>query len=199
MARPFSDHFPICLKSLIPVRGKVPFRFENMWLEAEGFSDLISEWWWELQVPGFASFVVASKLKYLKGKLKVWNRESFGDIKVKKCKLLESINSLDLKEESSGLNSEELEQRSVARADWGKVSFLEEIFWRQKSRALWLHARDQNTKFFHRVANLHRKFNSISTIEVDGIQYDTMPAMKVCNFWFLQILIYRVRSLETFG
>jgi len=30
MARPFSDHFPICLESLILDRGKAPFRFENM-------------------------------------------------------------------------------------------------------------------------------------------------------------------------
>ena len=45
MARPFSDHFPICLETLSPFRGKPPFRFENMWLESEGFSDLISEWW----------------------------------------------------------------------------------------------------------------------------------------------------------
>jgi len=30
MARPFSDHFPICLESLMLGRGKAPFRFENM-------------------------------------------------------------------------------------------------------------------------------------------------------------------------
>jgi len=56
MARPFSNHFPICRKSLNPERGKAPFRFENMWLEFEGFSDLIREWWGETQIPGFASF-----------------------------------------------------------------------------------------------------------------------------------------------
>jgi len=127
MARPFSDHFPICLESLNLDRGKVPFRFENMWLEFEGVSDLIREWWGETQIQGFAIFVVASKLKRLKAKLKVWNREIFGDIKVKKHKLLELINSLDLKEESSGLSSEELEQRSEAKAKWAKVFFLEEI------------------------------------------------------------------------
>jgi len=138
LLRPFSDHFPICLESLVAARGKAPFRFENMWLEHEGFSDLISEWWGELQVQGFASYVVASKLKYLKEKLKVWNRVTFGDIRVKKLKLLDSINLFDRKEESSGLSSEELEQRSAAKADWAKVCTLEEISWRQKSRALWL-------------------------------------------------------------
>jgi len=50
MARPFSDHFPICLESLLSARGKTLFRFENMWLEFEGFSDLIREWWEETHI-----------------------------------------------------------------------------------------------------------------------------------------------------
>ena len=132
--------------------------------------------------------MVARKLKYLKEKLKVWNREIFGDVKVKKHLLLDSINSLDLKEESSGLSNEELEQRSIAKAECAKVSFMEEISWRQKSRALWLQAGDRKTKYFHKIANLHRKFNSISTIEVDGIQYDTMPAMKSAILGFYKSL-----------
>jgi len=45
--------------------------------------------------------------------------------------------------------------------------------------------RDRNTKFFHRVANLHRKFNTISAIEVDGIRLDSLPEMKsaICGFY----------------
>jgi len=38
----------------------------------------------------------------------VWNKEVFGDIEAKKHKLIELINSLDMKEESSSLSSEEL-------------------------------------------------------------------------------------------
>jgi len=122
-----------------------------MWLEFEGFSDLIREWWGESQILGFASFVVASKLKYLKAKLKAWNREIFGDIRVKKHKLLELINSLDLKEGSFGLSSEELEQRLEAKR--AKVSFLEEVSWRQKSRVLWLHVGESNLSLKKRKAH----------------------------------------------
>jgi len=41
---PLSDHFSLSLESTKLVRGKAPFKFENMWLKAEGFSDLIEKW-----------------------------------------------------------------------------------------------------------------------------------------------------------
>ena len=71
LPRPLYDRFPICLKTSVLERGKSPFRFQNMWLEFEAFSNLIKEWWGERQVLGFASFIVASKLKYIKEKLEI--------------------------------------------------------------------------------------------------------------------------------
>ena len=65
-----------------------------------------------------------------------------------------------------------------AKAEWAKIILMEEISWRQKSKALWLQARDWNTKFFHRIANAHRRFNSLSAIEVEGVCYDTLLAIK---------------------
>jgi len=55
---------------------------------------------------------------------------------------------------------------------------MEEISWRQISRALWLRAGDRNIKFFHRVAKLHMKFNHIPFVVVDGIHYDCLHDMK---------------------
>ena len=49
-----------------------------------------------------------------------------------------------------------------------KTTLLEEICWRQKSRALFLKEGDRNTKFFHRIANSHRRCNTIDIIIVDG-------------------------------
>jgi len=42
-----------------------------MWLGFDAFSDIIKEWWGEARVNGFASFVVARKLGYIKEKLKI--------------------------------------------------------------------------------------------------------------------------------
>ena len=42
--------------------GNTPFRFENMWLEFEGFSHLIQNWWEEAHFVGFAGYIIAGKL-----------------------------------------------------------------------------------------------------------------------------------------
>ena len=59
-------------------------------------------------------------------------------------------------------NSKETEQ----------LASLEETSWRQKSRALFVKEGDNNTRFFHRLANSHRKANQIKRIEVDGVLYE---------------------------
>ena len=48
----------------------------------------------------------------------------------------------------------------------------EEISWRQKSNALFLKEGDYNTRFFHRLANSHRRANTLRGVEVDGIMYE---------------------------
>ena len=59
LSRFLFDHFAICLDSSKLERGKAPFRFENMWLGYDGFSDIIKQWWGEARVNGFTSYVVA--------------------------------------------------------------------------------------------------------------------------------------------
>ena len=42
----------------------------------------------------------------------------------------------------------------------------------QKSRALFLKKGDNNTRFFHKLANSHRQANTMRCVEVDGIMYE---------------------------
>ena len=52
------------------------------------------------------------------------------------------------------------------------MASLEEIYWRQKSCALFVKEGNNNTRFFHRVANSHRNANLIKRIKVDGVLYE---------------------------
>ncbi|RVW70002.1 hypothetical protein CK203_065773 [Vitis vinifera] len=49
-----------------------------------------------------------------------------------------------------------------------KWVLMEEIQWRQKSRELWLKEGDRNTGYFHRMANAHRRNNSLDRITING-------------------------------
>ena len=81
---PISDHSPILLEAGGMVRGKSPFRFENMWLKSEGFVDRVQSWWNRHSFAGTPSFALAKKLKALKEDIVQWNRREFGNVERKK-------------------------------------------------------------------------------------------------------------------
>ena len=56
---------------------------------------------------GWAGFRVLRKFKALKERLKVWNREEFGDIKLKLDSVAEKLSYLDKIAEDRQLNDEE--------------------------------------------------------------------------------------------
>ena len=168
LPRPVSDHCPVLLDSDGIKSGPSPFRFENMWLKFEGFKDLLRGWWQSLQFSGSYSFVLASKLKALKGILKVWNKEVFGRVETKKKEALSRISYWDEVEKNKELSLIEAEEREMARENYKEWVDMEEVSWRQKSREIWLKEGDRNTGFFHRMANSHRRRNSITSIRING-------------------------------
>ena len=70
LTRPISYHFPILLDGGGLRRGPSLFRFENMWLEDEGFKDQVKNWWGGLNFTGTFSIVLDAKLRALKVVLK---------------------------------------------------------------------------------------------------------------------------------
>ena len=86
--------------------------------------------------------------------------------------LFTKLLDLDLKEGLQALSQEEESRRVVIKVDIEFLAYLEEISWRQKSKALFIKEGDNNTWFFHRLANSHRKTNHIRSVEVDGMLYE---------------------------
>ena len=100
-------------------------------------------------------------MKVLKEDLKRWNTMEFGNVGVNKKKLLDKLARLDEKDGVHGLTHEERRQGEEMKVEVEHLVSLEEISWVQKLRVLWLKEGDNNTKFFHNMANLHRRYNHL--------------------------------------
>lgn len=86
-----SDHWPIRLE--VDIRwnlGRRPFRFETFWLRDPEFIKKMEEWWTQSTVKGKGKMhTFQLKLKELKGKIRRWNKEEFGNIMEEKQNLKE--------------------------------------------------------------------------------------------------------------
>ena len=114
----------------------------------------------------------------MKYDLKMWNKETLGNVSVKKDAALEKLNYRDSLERFGSLSEEDRSSQRIAKDEFSHCAILEEISWRQKSRALWLKEGDSNTKFFHRMANARRRRNFISSMTVRGVRLDKEEELK---------------------
>ena len=139
-----------------------------MRLRVENFADKVKAWWASYLFLGTLSFILAKKLAALKLDLKKWNKSEFGNVTFKKQQLWNKLNDLDVREETHPLTAEEKLEQVNLHTDIEKLTLLNEISWRQKSRVLHLREGDANTRFFHRMANSNRRDNGIESLMING-------------------------------
>ena len=90
---------------------------------------------------------------------------------------MEALKLFNVKEGEFGLSEVELGERVLLRSQIQNLISLEEVSWRQESRMLCIKEGDNNTKFFHKVANSRRRYNHISMLEVNGVIYEAKSEM----------------------
>ena len=131
-----------------------------MWLEEKGCRDTV-ESAWHFNAPGQAMTRVEGKINHCQTKFKWWSRMAIGN-----------ITNL-LKEKKAALRK--ADEEAIARRSINRVTRLkreindllskEEKMWKQRSRALWLHEGDRNTRYFHSRATHRYQRNRIEALE----------------------------------
>ena len=113
-----------------------------MWLKHERFKELMWGWWQGCEVEGSMSCILTQKLKLLKRFLKDWDKTVFGNLAVNKAEALRQVAFWDAEESSIPLTADETERKLEAKT---------------------------NMRFFHKMANAHRRRNQLSRIRINGV------------------------------
>ncbi|WMV11477.1 hypothetical protein MTR67_004862 [Solanum verrucosum] len=168
LPRVTSDHNPLLLECGNWEKQTSYFKFENWWLKTQDFNERIKDWWNSVTYVGRPDYILACKLKLLKIKLKEWSKTLHGNLGIQKQCTLNQLTDLDLIQDQRTLSEDESYLRAVLTVELEEIAKREEVAWRQRSRALWLKEGDRNSKYFHRIANCHKRYNNIDKLTING-------------------------------
>lgn len=155
-----SDHRPLMtyLETHLP-KIRRPFRYDRRLNDNPEARKIIEEAWGSDQTES-----VETKISRCRKEIIKWAKEQ------REARAKEVLQT-----------QQELEQElSAPHPDTSKISALtaalvsayraEELFWRQRSRILWLQGGDRNSAFFHAVTKVRKAINRITTLEnAEGI------------------------------
>ncbi|KAL8124753.1 hypothetical protein AgCh_012418 [Apium graveolens] len=151
-----SDHSPIFFelaKVVYSVNNKV-FRFENAWLREPMCRQIMEEVWYRFQDrPMQEKIVECAEI------LQVWGKEITGSFKsrINQCKNI-------MRRAKGRRDNNSVKEYQEASNRLNEIYNQQEVFWRQRSKQLWLREGDQNSKYFHAATRNRRKINQIDSL-----------------------------------
>jgi hypothetical protein len=158
--RNISDHTPLILNTGASTHSNLqrPFKFERGWLIRDGFHDMVAQIW-QSESSGHTPLERwQNKIRRLRQYLRGWATHTVGTYKKEKKRLLSLLENLDKKAETSPLSDQEIHLKLFLKERLVLLLREEELKWYKRAKVKTLLEGDDNTRFFHLVANgKHRK------------------------------------------
>ncbi|MCH80720.1 DUF4283 domain protein, partial [Trifolium medium] len=146
---------------------------------------IVNQLCWNTLVVGCPMFILSQKLKMLKDKLRIWNKDSFGNVQnmVRQAEI--KLQVIQDRIDGSGHSELLMKMEKNAQMDLNNALNIEEMFWLEKSRVKWHLDGDRNTAYFHRMAKIKSTTKTINAIR-DGDIVLTEPteiANHIVNYY----------------
>ena len=192
--REASDHCAIVVKSVDKDWGPKPFRTIDAWFTERGFCEMVKDKWNSYTVQGSTFLKIKEKLKCLKGDLKVWNREVFGNMYTSKKRIVQEIEDLDCQDCNGTLRVFDGVKRCELVSRLQKVDKRLDSLICQKAKASWFRNGDSCTKFYHSTLKRRRLRNEVKGVEVGGLWFDSTVRLEA-----KKLFENRFKSTKDFG
>ena len=158
--RDIFDHTPLVLNTGASTHAPIqrPFKFERGWLIRDGFYDMVVNIW-QSDVSGRTPLERwQNKIRRLRQHLRGWAKHTAGTYRKEKKKLLALLENLDKRAELAPLSDQEINYKHYLKERLVLLLREEEIKWYERAKVKTFLVGDDNTRFFHLVANgKHRK------------------------------------------
>jgi len=117
-------------------------------------------------------FILSQKLKMLKEAVKLWNKNTFGDVQSQVILAYKDLDEIQLKIDTNGCTDILLDQEKNAQLNLENALNQEEIFWHEKSKVKWHCEGNRNTTYFHRIAKIINVSSLITTMRNGDITFN---------------------------
>jgi hypothetical protein len=139
-----------------PLNQSRDFRFELSWISHSEFLPKVKEIWQAPTRDSISLDRILFKLKKVKKYLKGWGFNLSGMRKQRKKVIQDTLEKLE-KVELDPLNADQVKERLELKLELFNILDEEALFWFKMCHETWLLKGDNNTEFFHRIANGKRR------------------------------------------